>query len=854
MTDIPGDSSTTVTSSVGGTVNDELETVGDHDWIAITLTAGQHVTILVNGVTLADPYLYVRDNSGVILFESDDITAGVNHDSRVAFNPGYSGTYYIDVGAFHDAGTGTYQVSVQPYTPPGPGTIDQIAHELTTDFWLGETHHFDVSQGGTITVNIATLTLAEQSLARAALQQWSDIIGVGFQEVTGPAQITFDHSEAPGGPIAATDADWANGITTSAYIQISSSWVDAYGAGLDSYSFQTYLHEIGHALGLGHSGDYNVSARYPYDALFQNDGWPVSVMSYFDQSQNSYYGYSPQFVLTPMAADIVAMQSLYGLSATTRTGDTTYGFNSTAGGIYSADVYPDAAYAIFDNGGIDTLDFSGGLFSQRINLTAETFSDVNGHNLNLYIARGVAIENAIGGSGDDTIIQNAANNFLNGGAGIDTVSYDAATAGIGLDLNIAAAQNTGGAGIDTVTNFEHVIGSAFADTLIASATTWSLTGGAGDDLLVAGPTVPPGSLGMYGGDGNDVLMLGGGEEWLDGGAGFNTVDCSNATTGVLLTTNGHAGASAVTLQNIQKIVGSSFADTLYAFGTGIVLVGAAGDDTLISLFGGSSLTGGTGNDTYQLSGDLSDQIIENDGEGIDTVIARGTYALGASLENLTLVELHSADPFAGASVPPPNQPEDWNGTGNELGNVIIGNQGSNALVGLGGADMLRGGAGPDVLSGGAGNDTFKDSAASLNGDTITDFSRGDRIVITDAALTGFTYQLFGTQLVFAGGSVTLSNLHYASIYASAAPEGGVQITFSSPPIVLSAGAPVAIAGLTTASFQSAEIVEIKASSGDRFGQSTDSFLDHGGGWFTGVDSNHVNAWHGVPPTDIIALF
>ena len=97
-------------------------------------------------------------------------------------------------------------------------------------------------------------------------------------------------------------------------------------------------------------------------------------MSYFDQSENSDYGYSQQFVLTPMAADIVAMQTLYGLSTTTRTGNTTYGYHSNAGGIFDAGVYPAAAYAIFDNGGIDTLDFSGCSFSQRINLTSETFS------------------------------------------------------------------------------------------------------------------------------------------------------------------------------------------------------------------------------------------------------------------------------------------------------------------------------------------------------------------------------------------------------------------------------------------------------------------------------------------------
>jgi serralysin len=37
--------------------------------------------------------------------------------------------------------------------------------------------------------------------------------------------------------------------------------------------------------------------------------------------------HSPQ---TPMVNDVLAIQSMYGTSTTTRSGDTVYGFNSTA--------------------------------------------------------------------------------------------------------------------------------------------------------------------------------------------------------------------------------------------------------------------------------------------------------------------------------------------------------------------------------------------------------------------------------------------------------------------------------------------------------------------------------------------
>jgi serralysin len=776
LADIPGDSSTAATLTVGGSATDSLETLGDHDWFKITLTAGQAVTISVALGSLEDSYLNIRDSNGNIIESNDDIVDGVVRGSRISFSPAQTGTYYIDVGAFNDQYTGTYTVSVQPYATPPVATNDQIADQLVSGYWGGDVHHFNATQGGTITVNISTLNASEQTLARAALQEWSDIIGVHFQEVSTGGQIVFDDSEDPSGPIAATDANYSDGITTTAHVHISTSWVKNYGTGLDTYSFQTYIHEIGHALGLGHAGDYNNTATFPYDASFLNDSWSTSIMSYFDQHQNTYFenlGFTENFAVTPMVADILAMQTLYGLSTTTRPGDTTYGYHSNAGGIYDATLYPNVAYTIFDNGGVDTLDFSGSPFHQVINLNPETFSSVNGNTGNLTIARGVTIENATGGSGDDTIIGNSANNVLIGGGGTDTVSYETATAGVTVNMALTTPQDTGGAGVDTLSGFESLIGSSFADVLIAGPTTMSINGGAGDDLIEAGPTTPASSLGMYGGDGNDIFLLGGGSEWIDGGSGFNTVDCSNSSVGVTLITNGHAGTGIDTLVNIQEVIGSNFADTLYASTSSDILIGGAGDDTLI---GDAYLAGGAGNDTYQVTS--AAHITENPGEGTDTVIAASDYTLGANLENLTLREMISSDPYAGAAVPPSHIAEDWSGTGNDLANAIIGNAGANLLSGMGGDDTLSGLAGADVLTGGLGNDIFRDTEAGHDGDTITDFSAGDSIVFTDATLGSFTFSLSGHTLNFTGGSLTLTNVLAGHLIASAATGGGVQLTLA----------------------------------------------------------------------------
>jgi len=332
-------------------------------------------------------------------------------------------------------------------------TVDQLAYQLTNASWdwFGEPpHHFNVQPGGTLTVDIHLLNATEQALARAAFGAWRDIIGVNFQEVSGGAQITITHE----GNAAYTEDTSSGGFTTSAWVHIGSSWLTREGSDLWTYGYQTYVHEIGHALGLGHSGNYNADGTYQLDATYANDGWSLTVMSYFAQDENSYLwrqGFSRAYAVTPMQADIVAMQSLYGLSTNTRSGDTVYGENSNAGGIYEiANVNPNLTYTIFDTGGIDTLDYAGSGMTQIINLSPESFSSLHASRGGLSIARGTIIENAIGGNGNDLITGNDVDNFIDGGGGIDQIQGGGGNDRIVYDFTDHAPNVNGGSGFDTL--------------------------------------------------------------------------------------------------------------------------------------------------------------------------------------------------------------------------------------------------------------------------------------------------------------------------------------------------------------------------------------------------------------------
>jgi len=598
-----GDSTaTTATMSVGGYFMGALDSSSDADWIAVDLVAGQQYTIAVAGTGALgtsndDPYLRLRDASGTQIAEDDD--GGPGRYSSYTFTATTTGTYYIDVQSWSNTDSGTYGVSVTEGDKASfnaemiAGTLLRPDLAWTSTAGTGATVSWSIRSSGTEPVGGNTF-IAPSAAQVGAIEDVMADLG-GFSGLTlnqvnpggtsNNATIVFGaYSASDGRGAYAYYPGNASVGALQGDVWLNNNSVSTSSLPVGSYSHFVMMHEVGHAIGLAHPGDYNASSgggpiTYANSAQFIQDSHQYTVMSYFGETFTgaSSLGYPDTFMLY----DILAIQQLYGADTGYKSGDTTYGFNATdANSAYDFSFNTTPLLSVYDGGGTDTIDLSGYSSAQNLDLTEGAFSDIGGFVGNFSIAFGAVIENAVGGSGNDTIAGNAADNDISGGGGADDLS-----GGDGEDTL------SGGAGDDTL------LGEAGNDTLFGGADRDELRGDSGHDSL-------------FGDLGNDSLWGNGQNDTLEGAAGRDTLKGGSGHDGLW----GGSGR--------DKLFGQGGNDTLWGNGGNDMLEGGAGTDELNGGSGNDALEGNDDNDT--LMGAKGEDTL--DGGAGDDMLYGGTMA------------------------------------------------------------------------------------------------------------------------------------------------------------------------------------------------------------------------------------
>jgi len=373
--------------------------------------------------------------------------------------------------------------------------IDALAAYSFLDIGGDRNITYTFATGGNVSAHVWHPT--ETQPWQSALQQWVNVANITAQEVFTPdadlreawvdsGTITLAHGLGPDGlsyasyhDLPGSNSGGPNGMYSRAY---NTSFYPVFDIAASGY--WTFIKEIGRALGLtppfgtqdlaneplfpgvtsaGDLGAFGYN-QIVYTVLSINRGQYIST--------GNTFGYP----ITPMAFDIAAIQFLYGPNTTFHAGSDGYGMpGENAPGT--------AWYCIWDTGGTDTITYSGNK-NATIDLRAATLvngdpiaggaiSKVDGIFGGLTIANGVVIENASGGSGNDTLIGNFADNVLSGGAGDDTVVYFGNPASYTIQNLPDRMVVSGPEGTDTLFSIEHV---KFAAAATMPAGNWSLAG------------------------------------------------------------------------------------------------------------------------------------------------------------------------------------------------------------------------------------------------------------------------------------------------------------------------------------------------------------------------------------------
>jgi Ca2+-binding RTX toxin-like protein len=284
---------------------------------------------------------------------------------------------------------------------------------------------------------------------------------------------------------------------------------------------------------------------------------------------------------------------------------------------------------------------------------------------------GVGNDQMWGGDGNDIMVGFTASNETKQTLNAGETDNDTMYGGAGDDLMLGGLgddQVLGGVGADEIQGQDgndQLYGEDGNDRLFGGAGNDTIYGGNGDDTIIGGVASNEIALAagvsdsnfLYGGAGNDTIVSGVGNDYIDGGAGADNMQGGkgddtyvvNSVNDVILEQQNEGYDTVISSSNYilnANIEELRLVEGFNINGTGNSLnnkiIGNSQDNILDGVTGADTMIGGLGNDTYYVD-NMGDQVVELAGEGTDTINTSISYALGANVENLTLLDFSKAE-------------------------------------------------------------------------------------------------------------------------------------------------------------------------------------------------------------------